>query len=137
MGMIPGTFIVKEEPTTVPAAVEPRAVLEAATSLRAAGRVLEVLQGFLPGVAAALLLALSPRLRGLTWLPVGWALVVGLLGEALQLPRWGRDLSPFELVGRVPVEGLNRTAWVWLAVAAVGACAAATARFGSRSLARG
>lgn len=97
---------------------------------------------YVPGVllvecVAALLLALSPRLRGLAWLPVGWALVVGLLGEALQLPRWGRDLSPFELVGRVPVEGLNRTAWVWLAVAAVGACAAATARFGSRSLARG
>jgi hypothetical protein len=51
---------------------------------------------YVPGVlivtgVAALLVALSPRLRGLAWLPVGWALVVGLLGEALRLPRWSRD----------------------------------------------
>ena len=97
---------------------------------------------YVPGVllvtfVAALLVALSPRMRGLGWLPVGWVLVVGLLGEALRLPRWTRDLSPFELVGRVPVEALDRTAWVWLAVAAMVACAAATVRFGSRSLTRG
>jgi ABC-2 type transport system permease protein len=97
---------------------------------------------YVPGVllvtcVAALLVALSPRLRGLGWLPVGWALVVGLLGEALRLPQWSRDFSPFELVGRVPVETLDRTAWIWLAVAAMSACAAATVRFGSRSLTRG
>lgn len=97
---------------------------------------------YVPGVllvtcVAAMIVSVSPRLRGLAWLSVGWAAVVGLLGEPLRLPRWSRDLSPFELVGRVPVQPLDRTAWVWLALAAMVACAAATVRFGSRSLVRG
>lgn len=97
---------------------------------------------YVPGVllvtaVAAALVAISPRLRGLAWLPVGWALLVGLLGEAVRLPHWSRNLSPFELVGRVPVDALDKTAWSWLAVAAVGVMVASTLRFGSRSLTRG
>ena len=87
--------------------------------------------------AAALLVALTPRLRELAWLPVGWALVVGLLGEALRLPRWSRDVSPFELVGRVPVESLDRTAWAWLGTAALVVGATSLVRFRTRSLACG
>lgn len=112
---------------------DPRSVV--GTDLRAAA-------AYAPGVLlvvaiAAALVAIAPRLRGLGWLPVGWAAIVGLLGEALRLPRWSRDLSPFELVGRVPVESVDRTAWAWLLAAAVACTAAATLRFGSRSLARG
>lgn len=88
-------------------------------------------------VAAGLLVALSPRLRGLAWLPLGWFAVVGLMAEALRLPQWSRNLSPYELVGRVPLESLDRTAWAWLAVASVGAISAAAVRFATRSLARG
>mgnify|MGYP001169822599 CR=1 FL=1 len=88
-------------------------------------------------VSAGLLVALSPRLRGLAWLPLGWFAVVGLMAEALRLPRWSRDLSPYELVGRVPLESLDRTAWGWLAISAVAALSLATVRFSSRSLIRG
>jgi ABC-2 type transport system permease protein len=88
-------------------------------------------------VSAGLLVALSPRLRGVAWLPLGWFAVVGLMAEALRLPRWSRDLSPYELVGRVPLESLDRTAWGWLMVAGVVAIAASTVRFCSRSLVRG
>ena len=88
-------------------------------------------------VVAGLLVAMSPRLRSVAWLPLGWFAVVGLMAEALRLPRWSRNLSPYELVGRVPLEPLDRTAWVWLVLAATVACAAATVRFGSRSLVRG
>lgn len=88
-------------------------------------------------MAAGLLVALSPRLRGLAWVPLGWFAVVGLMAEALRLPRWSRDLSPYELVGRVPLEALDRTAWAWLVAGAVACAAASTARFGSRSLSTG
>lgn len=54
---------------------------------------------YVPGVllvtcVAAMIVSASPRLRGLAWLPVGWAAVVGLLGEPHRLPRWSRDLLP-------------------------------------------
>jgi ABC-2 type transport system permease protein len=88
-------------------------------------------------VSAGLLVALSPRLRGVAWLPLGWFAVVGLMAEALRLPRWSRDLSPYELVGRVPLESLDRDAWGWLALGAAVAVAASTVRFCSRSLVRG
>jgi ABC-2 type transport system permease protein len=112
---------------------DPRSVV--GTDLRAA-------VAYAPGVLlvvaiAAVLVAIAPQLRGLAWLPVAWTAAVGLFGEPLRLPQWSRDLSPFELVGRVPVESLDRTAWMWLLAVAVMAIAVTTVRFGTRSLVRG
>ncbi|MFV0318140.1 MAG: hypothetical protein ACK5O2_14410 [Microthrixaceae bacterium] len=36
------------------------------------------------------------------WLPLAYAVVVGLLGEMLELPRWARDISPLEHVPGMP-----------------------------------
>ncbi len=105
------------------------------TNLRAAA-------GYAPAVLvvvglAGLLTALSPRLRSLAWLPIGWALVVALLGEALRLPRWARDLSPFELIGRLPVDQLDQAVWVTLLAGAIVVAALGAWRFATRSLAAG
>ncbi len=63
--------------------------------------------------------AVTGRGPALGWLLVSWATVVGVLGQALRLPDWARNLSPLELIGTVPLEPVSRPALVGLATAAV------------------
>jgi ABC-2 type transport system permease protein len=86
------------------------AVTGAATGLGAAmvtgeaARVWELTAAHLsyaPAVAlvlavAALLFGVAPRFIALTWVVLGYALIVGLFGPLMDLPAWAFDLSPFE-----------------------------------------
>lgn len=55
---------------------------------------------------AAVLVAVAPRLSGLAWLLVCWALLAGMFGPLLRLPDWALRLSPFGWVPAVPAEDL-------------------------------
>lgn len=74
--------------------------------------------GFVPalwvlsGLVAALF-GLVPRAGAVAWAVLAWCTVVGFLGELLGLPQWARNLSPFEHVPRMPVEGVD---WLPLAL---------------------
>lgn len=68
------------------------------------------------GAFAAAVRALAPAAYPLAWVLLGWALVVGLLADVLRLPQWARSISPFELVGNVPVEAASVPALVGLGV---------------------
>lgn len=51
---------------------------------------------------AVALYGLVPNASLAAWAAYGWCLVVGILGELLDLPRGLRDLSPFQHTPRVP-----------------------------------
>lgn len=82
--------------------------------------------GFVPalwvlaGLAAALF-GLAPRAGAAAWAVLAWSAVVGFLGELLGLPQWTRNLSPFEHVPQMPVDGVD---WVPLALLTLLAAAA-------------
>lgn len=64
--------------------------------------------------AAALLTGLTvaafgllPRAIAAAWGLLALCLVVGLLGESLDLPRWLRYVSPFEHTPQLPADGMN------------------------------
>lgn len=50
------------------------------------------------------LLGWVPRLLGLIWVPVGYAMFSGMLGGLLNLPSWALNLSPFHWMPLVPSE---------------------------------
>lgn len=67
---------------------------------------------YLPPVAVFLaltvaLFAWAPRLTGVLWAVFGWAMVVGILSQALGLPEWAQRLSPFWWVSNVLVDGIE------------------------------
>lgn len=93
---------------------------------RAFGDVLEGCAVQLPAIwtltgLATLLFGLLPRLLGLTWVALTACLLLGQVGEALQLPDWALDLSPFSHVPQVPREDIAAQPLLWL-----GAIVAAT-----------
>ena len=55
----------------------------------------------------------------IVWSIVGWAAVVGLLGETLRLPDWARNTSPLRAVGNLPVD--DPDAWVLVGMAVIAA----------------
>ena len=63
--------------------------------------------GFAPGMAQA------------AWALLAACLVVGLLGELLQLPTWVRNLSPFQHVPLMPADDLTLGPLIGLALVAV------------------
>ena len=78
---------------------------------------------YLPAVLAIGLLATAaqavrPGGAALGWPVLGWVTVVALLGETLGLPSWVRQTSPFELVGRVPLEVVSAAGVTGLVVGA-------------------
>lgn len=98
--------------------------------------------GYAPAVLAlvaisGLLVGFDPRTRLAAWVPISWALIVGLLGTALDLPRWSEDLSPLQLVGRLPIDSVDRTAWVALVAASAVGLLLGAMRFVRRDLIRG
>ncbi len=60
----------------------------------------------LTGVAMALY-GLAPRLVAVSWAVLVSCLLLGQLGEILQLPQWALDLSPFTHIPLIPVEELE------------------------------
>jgi ABC-2 type transport system permease protein len=69
------------------------------------------------GIAVALF-GLVPRLTGLAWAALVVALLLGQLGELLQLPRWVMDTSPYSHVPQVPVVELSWTPMIGLTLVA-------------------
>ncbi|HLT69238.1 MAG TPA: hypothetical protein VKZ72_03670, partial [Acidimicrobiales bacterium] len=79
----------------------------------------------------ALLVGAAPRATGLAWALVGWCVLVAFFGELLDLPRWARDLSPFQHVPRLPADDV-----AWLPLGALAALAAALAGAGLAAVER-
>ncbi len=71
----------------------------------------------LGGIAVALV-GLLPRFTGIAWGVLVAALLLGQLGELLQLPRWLMDLSPYSHVPQVPVAPMDWTPMVLLTLVA-------------------
>ncbi|HSA51265.1 MAG TPA: ABC transporter permease [Yinghuangia sp.] len=53
------------------------------------------------------LFGLLPRATNIAWGALALCLVIGLLGEVLDLPGWFSGLSPFEYVPQVPAESID------------------------------
>lgn len=87
----------------------------------------------LGGIAVALF-GLAPRLTGLAWAALVAALLLGQLGQLLQLPQWVMDLSPYTHVPQVPVAALSWTPIVLLTVVAAAFIAAGVAGFARRDV---
>ncbi|MFI8536538.1 ABC transporter permease [Streptomyces aquilus] len=62
----------------------------------------------LTGLTTALF-GLLPRAGALAWAMLGLCLVVGVLGDVLDLPGWVAALSPFEHVPQLPADHLTAT----------------------------
>lgn len=75
--------------------------------------------GVLGGLAAALY-GWLPRLGPLAWVVLAACFVIGWLGDLLQIPESVRDLSPFTLTPRLPMETMD-----WSVVLLLSACAVA------------
>ena len=86
---------------------------------------------------AAALRAFTPPAWPAAWGLLAWVTVVALLADALDLPAWSRNLSPIELVGRVPVDPVNGSAMAWLGAAGVVMAVASALAFGRRDLRSG
>lgn len=112
--------------------------LGAAVSLNDIGEVLPVTGAFLAQLPAVfVLIGVTVALMG--WLPqwsaVAWAalafvVIVGLLGDLLQIPQWVRGISPFDHIPLLPAEPMQ-----WLpivALTAIGAILAGIGLFGMR-----
>lgn len=103
-------------------------------------QVAESAAAHLPGVAAVaaialLAYALRPSLVSVAWAVVGWSAVVAILAETLDLPTWARELSPFHLVGQVPVESADAGAVAGLLAAAALGIAVSVVALSRRDLA--
>lgn len=75
----------------------------------------------LTGALCLLLAAVSPRLAGLGWAVFAVVMTVEFLGDTLGVPAWVVDLSPFQAVGRPPIERVETST-----VLVMGLLAAAT-----------
>jgi len=71
----------------------------------------------LGGVAVALF-GVVPRFTGIAWAALVAALLLGQLGQLLQLPQWLMNLSPYTHVPQVPVVAMNWTPMIVLTLVA-------------------
>ncbi|MFC2608722.1 MAG: hypothetical protein ACFNYN_02305, partial [Peptidiphaga gingivicola] len=78
--------------------------------------------------AAFAVFSYAPKAWAAVWALACWVAVVELLADPLDLPEWGRKLSPLYLVGRVPMESPS-----WIATGCVGAAALALALAGVKA----
>jgi ABC-2 type transport system permease protein len=83
---------------------------------------------------AALLVGAVPRLAGLAWLVVVWALLAGMFGALLSFPAWAVDLSPFGWVPAVPAEPFDVLPEAGLTLVALGLAGLALAAFRRRDV---
>ncbi len=83
---------------------------------------------------AAMLFGILPRAIGVTWVVIGYSLFVALFGPVMDLPQWAHNLSPFEHIGRPPLERVSWPAAAILVVVASGLMVAGLAGFHRRDL---
>ena len=93
----------------------------------------------LPGVLVFVglvlaLFGLAPRLVMLAWAVVSWALFAAIFGQLLELPEWALNLSPVEVVPRVPYEDVTATPLLVLTGLTVALFVAGVAGFRRRDL---
>ena len=74
------------------------------------------------------------RYRQFAWAALVVALLLGQLGELLQLPRWVMDVSPFTHVPQVPVAELSWPPLIALTLVAAALMAAGVAGFTRRDV---
>ena len=103
------------------------------------GRLLAATLVLLPAVLvmiglAAALVGLAPRLGLVSWVILGWAMLLALFGPLLRLPDWLVKLSPFGWVPAVPAEPVGVLPLTVLTLVAVALGAVALAGFRRRDL---
>jgi ABC-2 type transport system permease protein len=81
---------------------------------------------------AFLVFGFAPRAISVVWAVFGLFVVIGFLGELLQLPSWLMDVSPFQHVPAMPAESFRSTPLVALTVVAAAVVLAGMAAFGRR-----
>jgi ABC-2 type transport system permease protein len=106
------------------------------------GQTVQACAQYAPAVAVViavclLLAALRPGLVVLGWIVPGFALVVIMLGNTLDLPGWARHLSPLEWIGRLPVDDPSVAVSAVMVVLAAAVAAASGLAFGRRNLVAG
>lgn len=84
---------------------------------------------------AAALVGGAPRLAGLAWVLLGYAVLAGMFGGLLRLPEWALELSPFGSLPRMPAEPFALGPAAGLTAVAALLVAAALAGIRSRDLA--
>jgi ABC-2 type transport system permease protein len=82
----------------------------------------------------ALLVGAAPRVAGLAWLVVVWALLAGMFGQLLGFPGWLLKLSPLGWTPKVPAESVALGSLAGLLVVAAALTAAALATFRARDV---
>jgi polyether ionophore transport system permease protein len=87
----------------------------------------------LGGLAVALF-GWLPRLTSLAWAALVLALLLGQLGQLLQLPQWLMDVSPFTHVPLVPVQDVRWTPLIVLTAVAAGLICLGIAGFRRRDV---
>lgn len=86
------------------------------------------------GSLCLVLAAVSPRLAGGGWAVFGIVMTVDLLGVTLDLPGWVIDLSPFQRVGRPPIDPVSVSTVLVFALMTVALVGASAAIFRRRDL---
>jgi len=87
----------------------------------------------LGGLAVALF-GWLPRLTSLAWAALLLALLLGQLGQLLQLPQWLMDLSPYTHIPLVPTEDVRWTPLIVLTLIAAALIGAGVAGFRRRDV---
>jgi ABC-2 type transport system permease protein len=88
----------------------------------------------LTGAVCLGLAAVSPRLAGAGWAVFALVMTVDFLGQTLELPDRVIDLSPFEQVGRPPVESADTAAIAVMGLLAAAVLAGSVLAFRRRDL---
>ena len=83
---------------------------------------------------AVLLFGLLPRFAAVAWMALTVCLLVGLVGQTLQLDQWVLDISPFTHLPRLPGAEVAATPLVWLVAIAVVAGVVGLAGFRRRDI---
>jgi ABC-2 type transport system permease protein len=73
---------------------------------------------------AVLLIGAAPKLSALNWALLGWAIIGGLFGPALGMPKWAVNISPIAATPQVPMVDVTATPLVVMSVLAILGCAA-------------
>lgn len=86
------------------------------------------------GGLAVALFGWLPRLASLAWAALALALLVGQLGQLLQLPQWVMDISPYSHIPLVPTQDVRWTPLIVLTMIAAALIAAGIAGFRRRDV---
>ena len=66
-----------------------------------------------------------PRWSAIAWAALAFVVIVGLLGDLLQIPHWVRSISPFDHIPLLPAEPMQ-----WLPIVVLTAIGAFLAGIG-------